>query len=660
MTPALVSCVIVAGIGALICWSNPRRRVNRFVCSSSINLAGWLFLLHLALTSVNGLFWLRVTCAVGALVPVHFWLLKEAIADENRRRRDGDWVLVVLWVAVTGLLATLPFLEAFIPSHSSPTERLRGWAYYAFMPIDLALYLLLIADSIRSARRVSGVRRLELQVWIIGGCAMTAAVVGLMALNAVTHQRIYIQLQPVLVLLFYGGTVVAITTHRIFDARQILLVALRTLLLVALVGMTASLLLDALQPALPPTAAWAIVAAVVVWLAALGNRQLDRWFEFFPKATDARKAAFDVVRREQHADKLVPAFLAVLKGWGSTETALLLASGEPVAAGDGQAFGAANAVAAAMRTLRWATPERLARQRSTAERTAVAAYLEEQRLGALVMADGPAFSVLVGVGIAASRRPFTYPQITQLIELAAIMQTALERAHFSAKAQRAEQLATVGLLGASLAHEIRNPLVTIKTFVQLLPRHHEDPAFREKFFHLIGDEVTRIDQLTEQLLDLASPRTHQAKPVRLHAVLEPSLQLVTAKATDKQIDFRVDLRAGPDQVLSDEAAIKQVLLNLCFNAIQAVERHPGERWVKLSTRNLGRQVEMCVADSGPGIPDGIRPRLFQPFQSTKSSGFGLGLAICSDILADLGATISADPASPGQGATFRVLFPCPA
>jgi signal transduction histidine kinase len=119
----------------------------------------------------------------------------------------------------------------------------------------------------------------------------------------------------------------------------------------------------------------------------------------------------------------------------------------------------------------------------------------------------------VGVGTVASRRPFTYPQITQLLELASIIESALERAHFSVKAQHAEQLATVGLLGASLAHEIRNPLVTIKTFVQLLPKHYQDAVFRDKFFTLIGDEVTRIDRLTEQLLDLASPRAYSAEPM---------------------------------------------------------------------------------------------------------------------------------------------------
>ncbi len=101
------------------------------------------------------------------------------------------------------------------------------------------------------------------------------------------------------------------------------------------------------------------------------------------------------------------------------------------------------------------------------------------------------------------------------------------------------------------------------------------------------------------------------------------------------------------------------MLNLCFNAIQAVETQEAvDRWVKIATRNTPAGIEMAVADSGPGIAPEIRPRLFQPFQTTKSSGFGLGLAICSDILANLNASISVDPPEPGRGATFRVTFPC--
>jgi signal transduction histidine kinase len=311
-----------------------------------------------------------------------------------------------------------------------------------------------------------------------------------------------------------------------------------------------------------------------------------------------------------------------------------------------------------MRQLQWVSPERLHRERMTPERKEVLSFLREFQLSALVISEGPSLTALVGVGIAASHRPFTYPQIAQLIELASIIESGLERAYFAVKVQHTEQLATVGLLGASLAHEIRNPLVTIKTFVQLLPRHFDDAAFRDKFFKLIGDEVGRIDQLTEQLLDLASPRAYEPTVVELHSILHASLDLVSAKASHKNVQFLTEFAAAPDHAFTDASAAKQVMLNLCFNAIQAVETHEGERWIKIGTRNINRGIEMAVADSGPGIAPEIRPRLFQPFQTTKSTGFGLGLAICNDILTNLNASISVDPPAPGRGATFRVIFPC--
>ena len=133
---------------------------------------------------------------------------------------------------------------------------------------------------------------------------------------------------------------------------------------------------------------------------------------------------------------------------------------------------------------------------------------------------------------------------------------------------------------------------------------------------------------------------------------------MAAKGAHKAVRFLADFRAPSDLAFTDPSAAKQVLLNLCFNALQAVENLVGERWVRVSTRMNSTGLEVVVEDNGPGIAPEIRPRLFQAFQTTKSSGFGLGLAICSDILAGLDATISVDPASPGRGAVFRVTYPC--
>jgi signal transduction histidine kinase len=565
------------------------------------------------------------------------------------------------WIVVSVALATIPFTAAFVPAHSTDARRILGLGYYVYMWSLLGLYSFMFVHAFRSSSSLAGGRRLELQIWLGGGCAMVSSVILTMALNAMTGDRIYIRLQPLFVLLFYGGIAFAISAHRIFDARQIVILTIEKTLLLSAIASLAFCLDRTFELLIPEAFAFIATTAISLWAGIMLNGWLNRKFHFYPQATMAREAAFTAARQQARLEDLQNALVSVVKGWGQSENAVLLSGWKGSLVGGGIDVPVDGPVVTAMRQLRWATPERLGRERPTPSRAALSEFLVSNALAVLVFAEGPELSALVGVGYGAARRPFTYPQVTQLLELASIIESALERAHFSAKVQHTEQLATVGLLGASLAHEIRNPLVSIKTFVQLLPSHHHDAAFREKFFRLITDEVTRIDQLTEQLLDLASPRAYSPQMIELHPVLTASLELAAAKAAHRKIQFLTDFQARPDRAFTDASAAKQVMLNLCFNAIQAVESHNGdsnERWVKIVTRNTEAGVEMAVADSGPGIDPEIRPKLFQPFQTTKSTGFGLGLAICSDILANLHATISVDPPTPGRGATFRVIFPC--
>jgi len=660
--PALLAAITAVVVGFAAIWSNPHRPINRGFFSASMHVALWLGCLYLAVTSANGLFWLRMTSAVGALVVLQLWMVKETVIGQGESFGAMVWRSRG-WTVPTALIAFICFTDWFIPgrtTHSAAEQQVYGLGYYVFIVGLVVLYGLLSRQTLLQMRAQQGVARLELQVLMLGGTATASAVVLLMAMRALLALPVLIRLQPVVILAFYTATVVAITTHRIFDARQIMKVGLQKFTLIGLVAAMAYLADLLFQFFLPEPFALIATTALALWFASLLNAWLNRVFQFYPQDTAVRQAAYAVARREVRVDSLEQAFLSVLKGWGQTDHGIVLSGGVGPLRGGGVELLEDSPILKTLRLIRWATPERLAREKPTPERAELGRFLTEHGLGVVVIGEGPTLTVLVGVGVAASRQPFTYPQVTQLMELASIIENALERAHFSVKAQRAEQLATVGLLGASLAHEIRNPLVSIKAFVQLLPQHYQDATFREKFFRLIGDEVMRIDRLTEQLLDLASPRVYSAQVIELHPVLRSSLELVAAKAMDKRIPFLTDFQAAPDLVYTDASAAKQVLLNLCFNAIQAVEAHPGERWVRISTRNVGNGVEVLLEDSGPGIAPEIRPRLFQPFQSTKSSGFGLGLAICSDILAGLDATITVDPALPGRGATFRIVFPCQA
>ena len=653
----MLAAIAAFTVGSLAVWANPSRAINRVFGTLSLHAVVWLLCLRSAFVSEDGLFWVRWASAVGVFIPLHLWFVKEIIVLRKFRQiilRPGFISLLIFSLLFGGVC----FSFWFVPEASTPDNPLFGFGFYAYILGLLGVYVLIAREAVLEMRSQSGVRRLELQLFLLGGCVAAGAIISLMALRALLGGQIQIRIQPVLVLVFYVATVVAITTHKIFDARQIVLVSAEKALLIGTTAVIAFAVDFMLAPIMPRALDLVVTTALALWFATVFGRWLDQKFHFYPEASRARQAAFNAAGKEAQLPRLRLAFLPIIKGWGQTDEAMILSGGVGSVEGGGVEVSDDSPVSTTLRRIRWATPERLARERSTPERAALAQFMTDHRLGVLVSNEGPTLRVIVGVGVAASRAPYTYPQVTQLLELAAIIEGALERAHLSAKAQHAEQLATVGLMGASLAHEIRNPLVSIKTFIQLLPNHYQDPAFREKFFGLIGDEVGRIDRLTEQLLEMAAPKVYAAQLMPLHPVLESGLELVMTRAAARSVAVKKEFNAAPDLAFADPAAVKQVLLNLCFNAIQAAELKMGDRWLLVSTRNTSGGIELAVSDSGPGIPEEVRTKLFQPFQTTKSSGFGLGLAICKDILGNLNAGINVDPPAPGRGAIFRVIFPC--
>lgn len=654
----LIAAVATLTISLATFWSNPHRLVNRAFLSLSINVAIWLLVLRKAFEGGEGLIWLRTASAVGACFVPQLAFLKDCVVAPTLppavriKRFTG-------WIAFAVAMAVLSFTEYFIPASSSPDQPIYGPGYYLYLVGVVTGYVVLCLNALFNLKNLQGVQRVELQLLLLGGSIAAISSLTLIGVSAGLRDPAYVRIMPFTVLAFYFGTAWLITTTKLFDARHVLRFGLQRLLLI----LAAAAMLAAAERVLvlymPPVFAFVLATGLAIWATAEINPWLQGMLLLNTKGTgDARRATFEAARHESRFERLEEAFVTVLKGWAKSDHAVVLFGREGRFQGCGLDISTDATPMTLLHVLRWVTPERLSRERTSEQREQLLVFMREHGFGAMVTSGRGKLSVVVAVGMRASRRPFTYPEITQLTELASIIENALARTHFSVKAQHAEQLATVGMLGASLAHEIRNPLVSIKAFVQLLPHHYQDQVFRDKFFSLIGEEVTRIDRLTEQLLDLAAPRSYTPAVVSLHPLLRSSLELVAAKSAEKSIRVITEFNATPDRVFTDSNAARQLLLNLCFNAIQALESQAGERWIKVSTRRLNDGFELAVADNGPGILPEIRARLFQPFQSSKSTGFGLGLAICSDIVSGLGATISADPDAPGAGATFRVVFPC--
>lgn len=227
--------------------------------------------------------------------------------------------------------------------------------------------------------------------------------------------------------------------------------------------------------------------------------------------------------------------------------------------------------------------------------------------------------------------------------------------------RRHDRLASIGTLSAGMAHEIKNPLVSIKTFTDLLPVRYHDEEFRESFATLVGSEVARIDRIVNQLLRFARPAKAHLLPMHLHEVLDRSLALMEQPLRNKNIEMVKRYTAPTDAIHGDASLLQQAFINFILNAIDAMEE--GGRLtveVRLTTSGVVGYVyealEVVIADTGNGIATEDIPHVFDPFFTTKSAGTGLGLAVAHGILDEHKAAISLE-SRPGEGTTFRIVFP---
>ncbi len=220
--------------------------------------------------------------------------------------------------------------------------------------------------------------------------------------------------------------------------------------------------------------------------------------------------------------------------------------------------------------------------------------------------------------------------------------------------QRAERLAYFETLAAGIAHEIKNPLVAIKTFLQLLPRRFNDPQFRDEFGRVAGREIGRMEHLVARLQSLAKPGGRIHHPVDLRAPVNDALELLQPRLEEKAITTQWSAEPGPCLVMGDHAELEQLFLNLFINALEAMGPR-GALTVRLSCQDAAAAV--AVEDTGPGIRDDLLGKIFDPFVTTKLHGSGLGLAICSSIATAHRARLRAVNKPGGRGAIFTVELP---
>jgi len=210
----------------------------------------------------------------------------------------------------------------------------------------------------------------------------------------------------------------------------------------------------------------------------------------------------------------------------------------------------------------------------------------------------------------------------------------------------------VGRMVAGLAHEIRNPLTSLKAFVQLLPAKYDNASFRQELLAHVPREIDRVDSLVSDLLDYSRPRARQRDRLDAADVLASVAALIRAQAARQQTSIAVQVAQGTC-FEADPHQVRQILLNLVLNSLQAVGQGGA---VTLHGYRDGDRAVLEVRDTGPGIAPEDLDRIFEPFFTRRTGGTGLGLWISYQYTRENGGEISLS-SPPGQGTRVRVSFP---
>ncbi len=220
------------------------------------------------------------------------------------------------------------------------------------------------------------------------------------------------------------------------------------------------------------------------------------------------------------------------------------------------------------------------------------------------------------------------------------------------KMKQTERLSVLGEFSAGIAHEIRNPLASIKTFTQLLPAEYGDPNFRKEFIDSVTREVNRINKIVNDLLDYARPRKDKRQATDIPKLVDETLASVIPAYNEHHITIKKNYNQTPPVVIDPEQ-LRQVLVNLMINAVEAM---PAGGSISCTIRGTKEEVEIEIADTGNGIAEEAVKEIFTPFFTTKEGGTGLGLSIVQRIVSEQGGRIEVSSRK-NEGTHFKLFLP---
>ncbi len=675
---------LLIGLGVL--WTERRERLHRVFALVTATLVLWnldVFCHYFFADPADALWWSRLFRPGVFLAPATLYHFVTAFRESRSLRCTG---LVVMGYAVGVLFIVADFQGAMI----SGVRRLYSgyWPvmrplYNGFICILLVSFVVLLASLVQEFRTTASPRRrTQARFWLLG------AVIALPLAAANLLPFFGVDVYPVGSLgnlVCTGIFAYAIVHHRLVDTDIVITKIVAFLAAALLVILPLGVLggwLDRVafgymdhNRILLGVAGLLAAALGFSSVAGLTEERLTR--TLFREKVEHRKALADLSReaaRMRRPEPLLHRLGEVIRAGLRVETTTVLVADQSgttyVSALDGDAHGriavaASDPVIELLRTCDDVIVREEIRVAGGRQGAAAADTLARLSLEAAIplRANGHLLGCVL-IGRTLSGDAFSREDLQLLVTLGNAAAIALDNARLSDELEtsqrlvaRASRLSAVGTLAAGVAHEIRNPLVAVQTFLQLLPERLHDDEFVNSFRRLSLGEIGRIGRLIEELLNLTRSPVHAPEPCNVRSLVEDVLTLLEPQARRARVRLCIADEGAP-KVSVDAGRMKQVFMNLLLKAVQASP--PGET-VNVTVRSvaLADATPVClveVHDDGPGIPPERRDDVFTPFYTTKDAGSGLGLAVAHQVVTEHGGEITFT-SEPDAGTTFVVSLP---
>ena len=682
--PPFLAAILDLLLGVFVLWRAPHRKLNQTFALFALSLTSWnldIAALYFFTTYELALYWSEVFRYGMLFIPPTVYHLALALTERwslaNRLFLAAGYITALALCLDNGQGALVPRLESFVWGYYPV-----GGPLYKFHALSDVLYFGATLYQVARGLRVSQSARQRQQLKIVLFGFVFAGVAGLTNLLPVYGIYVY-PLGNLGNVFLCGALTYAIVRHRLLDVELIITKTTATVVALVLWLVPLWILTSSVQQRIYGTsdarlllfalAVFVLSGLVFPWLRRTTETGIRRavWGQKYD-SLQALHVFQQTIIRVLDQKKIVEDLRQVLVDTLQTESVSVhLRQPESGAYRDSldsnKSFSSQDGFLQALRQ----QPEVIVREEAILKEKDPQAAL----LGATLTEQQSELCVplrvqdrLIGfvlLGKKRNRDVFSTEDLRLLSTLGTEVAVALENARLYAELRasqvllaRSDRLAALGTLAAGIAHEIRNPLVAVQTFVQLLPERLDDQEFRTTFLQLAHDELERVSTLINDLMTFARPAPMAVNETQINDLAEQVVRLLAGHAQKRGIALVTSLSPAIPSLMIDQGQMKQVFMNLVLNALQATNTG-GTVTVTTALRYGTDGPEFCeieVKDTGQGIPAERREQIFDPFFTTKDAGVGLGLFIVHQIVTEHQGFIDVASAV-GQGTRFLIRLP---